>query len=196
MSKANTCGLYPMTGKSTRQTMAEDFTTADWHVSRNTFEFSVIVHSFSCQRAVCFDRTGLRTLRVQWQRPTFASPFADGAQCRANIQLHEATSPKRSDRADGASTVPSATSSPSKPSKLSPSTNRSEPADLEPAQTEPAQPAPRDHSETRSEPAAQASTTPAKARPPLAPGWASYCDDNGREFFWDAEHQAITFEQS
>eukprot|EP00439_Symbiodinium_sp_Y106_P019681 s4304_g2.t1 len=135
----------------------------------------------------------LRTLRVQWQRPTFASPFADGAQCRANIQLHEATSPKRSDRADGASTVPSATSSPSKPSKLSPSTNRSEPADLEPAQTEPAQPAPRDHSETRSEPAAQASTTPAKARPPLAPGWASYCDDNGREFFWDAEHQVSSW---
>lgn len=158
----------------------------------------------------------LRTLRVQWQRPTFASPFADGAQCRANIQLHEATSPKRSDRADGGtSTVPSATSSPSKPSKPSPSMNRLEP---EPTQTEPepaepaesaeraehaeaAEPAPRDRSgscgNTETAPRAKEPSEPEPATPEparsLAPGWAVYSDENGREFYWDAEHQVSSW---
>ena len=84
--------------------------------------------------------------------------------------------------------------------RLEPEPTQTEPEPAEPAESaeraehaEPAEPAPRDRSgscgNTETAPRAKEPSEPEPARS-LAPGWAVYSDENGREFYWDAEHQA------
>ena len=104
---------------------------------------------------------GLRTLKVQWQRPTVASPLADRAHCREYVSTREAattpvvvqsTSSTRDEECHATSTPPVEMSSPSSQAQ---------------------------------QPAACSLDTRT-----LAPGWAVYCNDRGQHYFWDAENQA------
>ena len=123
----------------------------------------------------CFASTGLRTLRVQWQRPTIASPMADRAYGRENLREHHRGDLQQTPRE--AMTTPEASS----PEAASP-----EQADTSHEASGTATPPVAVSSPSRRVESSMKEFDPQT----LSPGWVICDGGRGRQFFWDAETQA------